>query len=158
MRYPIILAVPAALLLVGGCDKSNDNGAQKAASSSPPYAAAHSADAPATLPVTPPLIDPANPSTSSGPGTATVVTPTTQPAQGVAIQAQVDQAMQYVKDHKFDLAEQVLNQLDQQKTNWSTATRQAYDPKIDMARKALNAAKGGSNALDQLKGTAFPSK
>jgi hypothetical protein len=77
--------------------------------------------------------------------------------QGAQVQTQVDQVVQYVKEKKYDLAEKALNALDQQRAGWSTATQQQYGPKIDMARQALTAAKGGGGALDALKGAAFPS-
>jgi hypothetical protein len=66
--------------------------------------------------------------------------------EGVTTQAQtlLDQTMQYIKDNKWDLAEQSLTKLEAMKPQLPAA----WQPRVDQARSALNAAKSGGNLKD----------
>ena len=55
----------------------------------------------------------------------------------------MDQATQYIKENKWDLADQSLTKLEQMKSQLPST----YGPKIDATRKMFNTAKSGSGLL-----------
>lgn len=174
MRMMTLVVACGVLGLLVGCDSGDRTTNGGGTTTAPPPAEATVPDTgsaatpalPATTPPTPPLPTPlptpaleppaTRPSGTAGADASAGAVAATQQAgqqaaqQTSAIQSQVDQVMQYVKENKLDLAEKGLNQLDSQKASWSPSVQQTMNPKIEMARKALATAKGAGN-LQNLK-------
>lgn len=91
---------------------------------------------------------------TAAPSDVPAASATTAPASGAAAaadtQAQklIDQAMQYVKDNKYDLAEKALTQADGMKSSLSPTLQSA----LEKAHSAVNAAKAAGGTGIKLPG------
>jgi hypothetical protein len=125
----LIAPIVVGGLLIVGCEKSETKSAAPAA---PAVPATPQSAAPAT---------PAAPAIPPPPDTAKMMAATTQAAGTASAEAQklLDQAVQYIKDNKLDLADKTLTQVEGMKSSLSPAMQK----QVDSARSMLNAAKAG---------------
>jgi hypothetical protein len=123
-----------AMIVIGvGCNKKDEKPAVPAptAPPTPKSSAASGIGMPTNSP--PPAVPAAANSAAADASNA---------AQAQAKQL-IDQAMQYIKENKLDLAEKALNQLDSMKSQLPPEMA----PRIEQVRSALKAAKAGSQML-----------
>jgi len=130
-------AVVVAMLMVG-CEKSESTPATPAAPAKP---AAPATPATPAVPATPATPSAAAPVIPPAPDAAAAVAPATQAASAADAEAQklLDQAIQYVKDNKLDLADSTLTKLEGMKSSLSPTLQKG----VDNARSMLTAAKAG---------------
>jgi hypothetical protein len=136
MRYTSLIcsAVICGAMAVG-CEKKEEV-------KSPPAAAAP-ANPPAAMPAPAPTATPAVP---AAPATAAADT------ASVDAQSKLDLVMTYVKDHKYDLADKTLKELEDNKASLPASVQQ----QLPTARTALTTAKAGA-ATTQPGGITLPS-
>ena len=175
----VALALPAALSLSGGCEKapstSGPAGPAGGTQVAPPAAtrpttgptgamsgmpetmpSLNTPGLPSDLPRLPDVVPgtlPALPTLPSGAGDAPSIPGTSDAASaeaGVSPEASglLSQAMTHIKDNKHDLAEKALAQLDGMKDKLPAS----FQSKVDTARQALTAAKGGASLPEGLPG------
>lgn len=58
----------------------------------------------------------------------------------------LDQSLQYIKENKYDLADQTITKLEQ----WKPQLPTSYAPRIDQARSMLNAAKSAGQNMSNI--------
>ena len=127
-------AVVVAMLMLG-CEKSESTTATPSAPATP---ATPATPAEPATPATPSAATPAIP---APPDTAAAVAPQRRPPAPPRPKAQklLDQAMQYIKDNKLDLADTTLTKLEGMKASLSPTLQKG----VDNARSMLTAAKAG---------------
>jgi hypothetical protein len=138
-----------------GCDRSDHKDTPSTPNPTVPSPATPQTprtETPAAAPAaaqTPPAPAPALPDTgavvNSAVSSATPAADTTNAAVTDAA-AKLDQVTQYIKDHKLDLAESTLKPLEEHKAQLPVSIQ----PRVDDARKALNAAKAIANPAGAL--------
>jgi len=126
-------------MLIVGCEKKSETPSSTATPATP------STPAPATpaMPAAPSADAAAKDATAAAKDATAAANATTAPAAAAATantaeaQKLLDQAVQYIKDNKLDLADKTLTQLEGMKASLPPE----YASKIDAARKSLTAAK-----------------
>jgi len=138
---PIICLTMLVIALLGGCEKKE--GKQTGAPQPGPQTPPPVTQTPATQPA----------GTAVAPATQPATQPTgmrTTPADATAREAdnKLEQVVQYIKQRKFDLAEDLLKQLEGVKGSLP----QALQTRIDSARTALTTAKAAVENLPKIPG------
>lgn len=140
-----VAALGAGLFLGSGCEKAADKPAVPSNPPAPVPQAATPASGTMTM------------STPAGTGTVTMSAPTatgtmTSSANAVSAtstadaQKLLDQATQYIKENKWELADSTLKQLEAMKASLPAD----WAPRIDQARQAFTMAKSGSNMVPSM--------
>jgi hypothetical protein len=142
MRRKLMIALVAAAIMIVGCSKEEEK--PKPAPTAPPVPKST-----AGAPASPGAMAGNAPSSPMAAGGGATMPPAASGAAAdasAAAQTQakqlIDQAMQYIKENKLDLAEKSLNQLDAMKGQLPAE----WAPRIEQVRSALSAAKATSGS------------
>lgn len=142
MRCPVYVLLPAVALscaLLTGCDDQWTSDYYNTSTSA--WASAHPVGPEGRgSAFAPPAVTHDYPEASSGPGTASLVTPDLQSNVVSFVELQLGQVGQLIQEGKLDRASNVLKGVELRRSSWSLATQEALASKIDAARKNLDAA------------------